>query len=68
MIRMALVLGLLFLAHSGTMVHAGFVTFTDLNTFLATAGNVNEIDFETLPDGSTSVVFAEITPEFNYTD
>lgn len=48
--------------------HAGIVTYTDYNAFLAAAGDVHVIDFETLPDGSPSVVFAEITPEFNYTD
>ena len=47
---------------------AGVVTFTDLNTFLEAAGDVQEIDFETLPDGSPSFFQAEITPEFNYTD
>ena len=43
-------------------------TFTDLDDFLAAAGDVREIDFETLPDGSPSYFGAEITPEFNYTD
>ncbi len=50
-------------------VRAGPVTvFTDLDAFLEAAGDVREIDFETLPDGSPSFSNAEITPEFNYTD
>ncbi len=48
---------------------AGPVTvFTDLDAFLEAAGDVQEIDFETLPDGSPSFSGALITPEFNYTD
>ncbi len=48
---------------------AGPVTvFTDLVAFLEAAGDVQEIDFETLPDGSPSFSNAEITPDFNYTD
>ncbi len=47
---------------------AGFVTYTDVDEFRAAAGNVNEIDFELLPDGSPSVHETFITPEFNYTD
>ncbi len=43
-------------------------TFTDLDDFLAAAGDVREIDFETLPDGGPSVNFTEITPGFKYTD
>ena len=43
-------------------------TFTDLDAFLEAAGDVREIDFETLPDGSPSFPNAEITPDFNYTD
>lgn len=42
--------------------------FTDLDAFLAAAGDVHEIDFETLPDGTPSFSGALITPEFNYTD
>ncbi|MGB2985711.1 MAG: hypothetical protein WBE26_07485 [Phycisphaerae bacterium] len=42
-------------------------TFTDIDAFLEAAGEVREIDFETLPDGTPSYMFAEITPEFNYT-
>ena len=49
-------------------VRAGFVTYTDVDEFLAAAGNVQEIDFETLPDGSPSFSGALITPEFNYTN
>ena len=30
-------------------------------------GDLIEIDFDTLPDGSPGFLFAEITPEFNYT-
>lgn len=43
-------------------------TFTDLDAFLAAAGDVREIDFETLPDGSPSIAFTPITPDFNYTE
>jgi hypothetical protein len=47
---------------------AGPVTFlNDYEGFLAAAGNVRVIDFETLPDGSPSHVGVPITPEFNYT-
>lgn len=42
--------------------------FSDLDAFFDAAGDVHEIDFETLPDGSPSVVGTLITPEFNYTD
>ncbi len=51
-----------------TQARAGFVTYTDVNKFRAAAGNVNEIDFELLPDGSPSFSGALITPEFNYTN
>ncbi|MGB2985563.1 MAG: PEP-CTERM sorting domain-containing protein [Phycisphaerae bacterium] len=47
---------------------ADVVTFTDLDAFLEAAGDVQEIDFETLPDGTPSVRFTPITLEFNYTD
>ncbi len=47
---------------------AGFVTYTDEAAFRAAAGAVQEIDFETLPDGSPSVHGTLITPDFNYTD
>jgi hypothetical protein len=43
-------------------------TFTDLDKFLAAAGDVREIDFETLPDGSPTYWGVDITPEFNYTE
>jgi hypothetical protein len=47
----------------------GAVTvFTDLEAFRAAAGDVHEIDFETLPDGSPSYFGALITPEFNYAE
>ena len=49
-------------------VRAGFVTYTDVDEFRAAAGNVQEIDFELLPDGSPSVDGTLITPDFNYTD
>ncbi len=50
-------------------VRAGPVTtFTDLEAFLAAAGDVQEIDFETLPDGTPSFTNALITPDFNYTE
>ncbi len=47
---------------------AGFVTYTDVDEFRAAAGNVHEINFELLPDGSPSVDGTLITPDFNYTD
>lgn len=47
---------------------AGWVSYTDVDAFLDAAGPVQEIDFETLPDGSPSVADTEITPDFNYTD
>ncbi len=47
---------------------AGIVTFTDIDAFLAAAGDVHEINFETFPDGSPSVGGTYLTPEFNYTD
>ncbi len=40
----------------------------DFEGFLAAAGDVQVIDFETLPDGSPSVAGTLITPDFNYTD
>ncbi len=46
---------------------AGPVVYTDRDAFLAAAGDVWTIDFETLPDGSPSYLGALITPEFNYT-
>jgi hypothetical protein len=50
-------------------VQAGPVTFlNDYEGFLAAAGDVRVIDFETLPDGSPSHVGVPITPEFNYTN
>ena len=50
------------------VAHAGIVTFTDYNAFLAAAGDVHVIDFETLPDGSPSAANTPITPVFNYTN
>jgi len=44
------------------------VTFlNDYEGFLAGAGDVRTIDFETLPDGSPSPGNGYITPDFNYT-
>lgn len=40
----------------------------DYEGFVEAAGDVQTIDFETLPDGSPSYCDALITPEFNYTD
>jgi len=45
---------------------AGPVVYTDLAAFQAAAGDVHEIDFETLPDGTPSYSGALITPEVNY--
>lgn len=49
-------------------VNAGPILYTDEAAFRAAVGDVHEIDFETLPDGSPSYLGAFITPEFNYTD
>jgi len=54
------------LAGSATAWAGPIQTFTDFDQFLAAAGDVHEIDFETLPDGNPSYYLAEITPEFNY--
>ncbi len=40
----------------------------DFEGFLAAAGDVQVIDFETLPDGSPGQHSVEITPDYNYTD
>jgi hypothetical protein len=65
---LAFVIGGLTVWAGGSAASAGPVqTFTDLDQFLAAAGDVREIDFETLPDGSASYYGAQITPEFNYT-
>ncbi len=49
------------------VVHGGPVTFlNDYEGFLAAAGDVRVIDFETLPDGSPSHAGVPITPDFNY--
>lgn len=58
----------LLLAASG-VVHAGTIqTFiNDYDGFLAAAGSVQTLDFETLPDGTPTVGGTLITPEFNYT-
>lgn len=49
-------------------VEGGVVTFlNDYEGFLAAAGDVRVIDFETLPDGSPSHVGVPIRPDFNYT-
>ncbi len=56
------------LAFAMSPVQGGMVTFTNLEEFLAAAGDVQVIDFETLPDGNPSVEGTPITPEFNYTD
>ena len=55
-----------FLVLCATVRGGPIQTFTDLDQFLAAAGDVHEIDFETLPNGIPSYP-AEITPEFNYT-
>ncbi len=48
---------------------AEVITFLDdFEGFLEAAGDVQVIDFETLPDGSPSVAGTLITPDFNYTD
>ncbi len=67
-VRVLPFLTVLALVFSAAQARAGFVTYTDVDEFRAAAGNVNEIDFELLPDGSPSVYETFITPEFNYTD
>jgi hypothetical protein len=48
---------------------AGPILFiNDYEGFVEAAGDVQTIDFETLPDWSPSYSGALITPEFNYTD
>lgn len=47
---------------------AGPVLFTTEAAFRAAVGDVQEIDFQTLPDGTPSHFGAFITPEFNYTE
>lgn len=62
-----LLMGLGFLSNAS----AGPVTFiNDYQGFLAAAGDVRVIDFETLPDGTPTLGSESynITPEFNYTD
>jgi hypothetical protein len=51
-------------------VRAGVVTYHDIDAFREAAGDLVEIDFDTLPDGSPSPDFTtvDLTPEFNYTD
>ena len=39
----------------------------DYEGFAEAAGDVQTIDFETLPDGSPTMGAEEITPDFNYT-
>lgn len=52
---------------------AGPVLFTDEAAFRAAVGEVQEIDFETLPDGTPTPcceieLSVPLTPQFNYTD
>ena len=68
MTRTRVLLALILCVCAVSSARAGIVTFTDLDAFLAAAGDVHEIDFETLPDGSPSVGGTYLTPEFNYTD
>lgn len=63
-----IIIGIAFLLPFATAIRAGPLTFTDLDAFLQAAGDVREIDFETLPDGSPSFSGALITAEFNYAD
>ncbi len=42
--------------------------YDDYEGFVAAARVVQTIDFDTLPDGTSSFPRAEITPDFNYTD
>ena len=60
-----IIIGITFLLPFATALRAGPLTFTDLDAFLEAAGDVREIDFETLPDGSPSMDAVQITPEFN---
>lgn len=67
---LTLIAGLVSVAATNA-ARAGVITFDDdYEGFLAAAGDVQTIDFETLPDGSTPIYAIEnpITPEFNYTE
>lgn len=61
-------------AIAAVAVFAGFTEASpawfpnDYDGFIAAAGNVHEIDFEKLPDGTPSIAHTPITPEFNYTN
>lgn len=46
----------------------GIVAYTDQAEFRAAVGEVQEINFETLPNGEPALVITPITPDFNYTD
>ncbi len=64
-------MAVVFLIHGGLspVVLGGTITFVnDYEGFLAAAGAVQTIDFETLPDGSPSLPGTMITPDFNYTN
>jgi hypothetical protein len=53
----------------GAVTHGGVVTFlNDYEGFLAAAGEVQVIDFNTLPDGSPTQGGELLSPTFNYTD
>lgn len=62
------------IAIAAVAVFAGFTEASpawfpnDYDGFIAAAGNVHEIDFEKLPDGTPSIPNTPITPEFNYTN
>lgn len=65
----SLLMGLLALSVFGVPVRADPVFFVDdYAGFVEAAGDVQTIDFETLPDGSPGIAGTEITPDFNYTD
>jgi hypothetical protein len=60
-------IGALLLAEAAVTAGTVSTFVNDYPGFLAAAGDVHVIDFETLPDGSPSHVGVEITPDFNYT-
>ena len=60
--------GILCLLLSAVVHGSPLIFIDDYEGFVeAAGGEVQVIDFETLPDGSPSYAGAEITSEFNYT-
>ena len=68
--RLIPVIAVLFAVAGANHAHGGVISFVnDYEGWLEAAGGVaQEIDFETLPDGSPSQTGVLITDDFNYTD